>query len=153
MQKSIASLYVSNEQLEFEVENTACLYQHQKIKCILCVCITQKEMATHSSILAWKIPWTEESDRLQSMGLQRVGHDLATKPPPCVYQSLATPWVVSCLCPWDSPGKNTLPFPSPGDLSNPGIEPGCPALQADSLPSEPLEKLPPLPHPGLQEKN
>ena len=35
----------------------------------------EKEMATHSSILAWKIPWTEESDGLQSMGLQRVGHD------------------------------------------------------------------------------
>ena len=30
----------------------------------------EKEMATHSSILAWKIPWTEDSDRLQSMGLQ-----------------------------------------------------------------------------------
>ena len=36
-------------------------------------------MATHSSILAWKIPWTEEAGWLQSMGLQRVGHDLATK--------------------------------------------------------------------------
>ena len=35
----------------------------------------EKEMATHSSTLAWKIPWTEESGRLQSMGLQRVGHD------------------------------------------------------------------------------
>ena len=35
----------------------------------------KKEMATHSSILAWKIPWTEEPGRLQSMGLQRVGHD------------------------------------------------------------------------------
>ena len=35
----------------------------------------EKEMATHSSTLAWKIPWTEESDRLQSMGSQRVGHD------------------------------------------------------------------------------
>ena len=34
----------------------------------------EKEMATHSSTLAWKIPWTEEPDRLQSMGLQRVGH-------------------------------------------------------------------------------
>ena len=34
-----------------------------------------KEMATHSSIVAWKIPWTEESGRLQSMGAQRVGHD------------------------------------------------------------------------------
>ena len=33
----------------------------------------KKEMATHSSTLAWKIPWTEEPDRLRSMGLQRVG--------------------------------------------------------------------------------
>ena len=37
--------------------------------------LLEKEMATHSSILAWKIPWTEEPGRLQSMGLQRVGHD------------------------------------------------------------------------------
>ena len=35
----------------------------------------EKEMATHSSILAWKIPWTEELGGLQSMGSQRVGHD------------------------------------------------------------------------------
>ena len=35
----------------------------------------EKEMATHSSILAWKIPWTEEPGRLQSMGSQRVAHD------------------------------------------------------------------------------
>ena len=35
----------------------------------------EKEMATHSSTLAWKILWTEERGRLQSMGLQRVGHD------------------------------------------------------------------------------
>ena len=35
----------------------------------------EKEMATHSSILAWKIPWTEEPGRLQSMGSQRAGHD------------------------------------------------------------------------------
>ena len=39
----------------------------------------EKEMATHSSILAWEVPWTEEPSRLQSMGLQRVGHNLATK--------------------------------------------------------------------------
>ena len=37
--------------------------------------LLEKEMATHSSILAWKIPWMEEPGRLQSMGLQRVGHD------------------------------------------------------------------------------
>ena len=35
----------------------------------------EKEMATHSSILAWRIPWTVEPDRLQSKGSQRVGHD------------------------------------------------------------------------------
>ena len=35
----------------------------------------EKEMVTHSSTLAWRIPWTEEPGRLQSMGWQRVGHD------------------------------------------------------------------------------
>ena len=35
----------------------------------------EKGMATHSSILAWEIPWTEEPGGLQSIGLQRVGHD------------------------------------------------------------------------------
>jgi len=38
-------------------------------------------MATHSSILAWKIPWTGEPGRLQFMGLQRVRHDQATNTP------------------------------------------------------------------------
>ena len=35
----------------------------------------EEEMVTHSSVLAWKIPWTEEPGSLQSMGSQRVGHD------------------------------------------------------------------------------
>ena len=39
----------------------------------------QKEMAAHSSVLASEIPWTEEPGGLQTMGSQRVGHDLATK--------------------------------------------------------------------------
>ena len=39
----------------------------------------EKEMAIHSSVLAWEIPWTEEPGRLQSMWLQRVGHSLVTK--------------------------------------------------------------------------
>ena len=39
----------------------------------------EKEMTIHSSILAWEIPWTEEPGRLYSMGLQRVGHNLATQ--------------------------------------------------------------------------
>ena len=40
--------------------------------------LLEKEMATHSSTLAWKIPWMEEPGTLQSMGSQRVGHDWAT---------------------------------------------------------------------------
>jgi len=38
----------------------------------------EKELATHSSVLAYRIPWTEEPGRLQSMGLQRVRHSCAT---------------------------------------------------------------------------
>ena len=41
--------------------------------------LLQKGMATHSNILAWKIPWTEEPGRLQSMGHERVGYDIVTK--------------------------------------------------------------------------
>ena len=43
----------------------------------------EKEMATHCSILAWEIPWMEEPGRLQSMGLQRVGHNWATNTHTC----------------------------------------------------------------------
>ena len=39
----------------------------------------EKEMGAHSSILAWETPWTEEPGRLQSMGSQRVRHNLVTK--------------------------------------------------------------------------
>ena len=42
----------------------------------------EKGMATHSSILAWEIPWTEEPGGLESMELQTVRHDLVTKSPP-----------------------------------------------------------------------
>ena len=45
----------------------------------------EKEMATHSSILAWEIPWTEETGGLQSVGSQRVGLDLAPKQPQSLY--------------------------------------------------------------------
>ena len=41
----------------------------------------EKEMATHSNILAWEIPWTEEPDGLQSIESQRVRHDFGSKPP------------------------------------------------------------------------
>ena len=45
----------------------------------------EEEMATHSIILAWEIPWTEEPGRLQSMDSQRVRHDLATEQQQHVY--------------------------------------------------------------------
>ena len=41
----------------------------------------KKDMATHSSILVWRIPWTEEPGGLQSMGLQRVGHNCMSNTP------------------------------------------------------------------------
>ena len=61
----------------------------QTVKCMLTMQETQvrslggedpleKEMATHSSTLAWRIPWTEERDSLQSMEMQRVGHNSGT---------------------------------------------------------------------------
>ena len=43
----------------------------------------EEEMATHSNILAWEIPWTEEPSGLQSMGSQRVGHDLVPMADSC----------------------------------------------------------------------
>ena len=52
----------------------------------------EKEMATHSSTLAWRIPWREEPSRLQSMGSQRVGHDWATN---YYYYSISATRVVS----------------------------------------------------------
>ena len=89
----------------------------------------EKEMATHSSILAWKIPWTEKSGGLQSMGSQRVGHDLVTKPPPSPTYITGLGWIFNMdymlrnsvvsdhlqphglqptklLYPWDFPGQN-----------------------------------------------
>ena len=63
-------------------------------------------------------------------------------------QLFATPWTVAYQVPLSMGFSRQeywsgLPFPSPGDLSNPGIGPGSPALQTDALPSEPPEK--PLP--------
>ena len=48
----------------------------------------EKEMSIHSSILAWRIPWTEEPGGLQSMGLQRVGHDWVTEHTHCIAKCL-----------------------------------------------------------------
>ena len=159
-------------------------------------------MATHCSILAWRIPWTEEPGGLQSIRSQGVGHDWMTKPPPppSVWEGVQklkqlrskniifhpsetclmtgkpclclhwAPWrglpalsslpqvCVSCSVMSDSYNPmdcslplsmgfsrreywSALPFPSPEDFPDPGIEPGAPALQADSLPTELWGKL------------
>ena len=47
----------------------------------------EEEMAMHSSILAWEIPWTEKPGGLQSMGSQRVRHDLVTNPEKLIFKS------------------------------------------------------------------
>ena len=65
----------------------------------------EKGMATHSNILAWRIPWTEEPGRLQSMGSQRVGHDWATN----TFTSAL--WQVHSSAPPLDLGKKS-PFPS-----------------------------------------
>ena len=57
----------------------------------------EKGMATHSSTLAWRIPWTEEPGRLQSMGWQRVGHDWATSLLLFIRTS-TWPWRISNSC-------------------------------------------------------
>ena len=56
----------------------------------------EKEMATHSSILAWEIAWSEEPGVLQSMGWQSVGHDLVTQPQSQALTLDTT--AVSCVC-------------------------------------------------------
>ena len=49
--------------------------QETRVRSLVWEDLLEKEMAAHSSILAWKIPWTVEPGRLLSMGSQRVGHD------------------------------------------------------------------------------
>ena len=49
--------------------------QDTQVRCLDWEDPLEKEMATHSSVLAWKIPWTEEPGGLQFVGLQRVGHN------------------------------------------------------------------------------
>ena len=70
----------------------------------------EKEMVTHSSTLAWKIPWTEETGRLQSVGSQRVGHDWAT----LLYLLMSLLWL-----PGGSVGKE-----SASSVGDPGSIPG-----------------------------
>ena len=70
----------------------------------------EKGMATHFSILAWKIPWAEEPGRLQSMGLQRIRHNWVTNTffQEIVVQSLCCVWFFAI--PWNAACKASLSF-------------------------------------------
>ena len=67
----------------------------------------EKEMATHSSILAWKIPWTEEPGKLQSTGLQRVRHDWTTSPEQ-ILEDGEEQGGMACCSPWGSQSQTLL---------------------------------------------
>ena len=74
----------------------------------------EKEIKTHSSILPWRIPWTEEPGRLQSMRLQRVRHNLATKQPHFLFISSDT-------TARDVSGRKKSIFCGSNSFSNPNI--------------------------------
>ena len=69
----------------------------------------EKAMAPHSSTLAWKIPWTEEPGRLQSMGSLRVGHDLATSLSLFTFMHWRRKWQPTpVFSPGESQGRGSL---------------------------------------------
>ena len=113
----------------------------------------EKEMATHSSILTWRIPWTEKPGRIKSMGSQRVGHDWVNEQQHgCLCAQLlshvrhfAVPWTVARQAPrpWDFSIQeywNRLQSPSSGDLPHPEIKPMSPALAGGFFTSKPPGK-------------
>ena len=75
--KTIALSVWGASQLSQMVKNLPAM-QETQVQSLVGEDPLEKEMATHSSIFAQRIPWTEEPDGLQSMGLQRVGHHSAT---------------------------------------------------------------------------
>ena len=71
--------------------------------------ISEKAMAPHSSTLAWKIPWMEESSGLQSMGLLRVGHDWATSLSLFIFMHWRRKWQPTpVFLPGESQGRGSL---------------------------------------------
>ena len=93
----------------------------------------EKEMAIHSSTLAWKIPWTEEPDRLQSTGLQRVGHNWATSLSLSIEQALSVCSVQHVMSEWPR---------APSSSGRPWTPPACPNTA--------LSVQPPLPQPSAE---
>ena len=125
----------------------------------------ENEIATHSSLLAWRIPWTEEPGGLQSTGVaksrtrlsnftslhftsiqsQDIGQYIQSENVSQLCDSLQPHGLYVAHEATLSMGQeywSGFPFPSPGDLPDPGIQPRSPALEADSLLSETPEKPP-----------
>ena len=74
-----------------------------------CCCVPLATMAPHSSTLAWKIPWTEEPGRLQSIGLLRVGHDWVTSLSLFTFMHWRTKWQSTpVFLPGESQGRGSL---------------------------------------------
>ena len=74
-----------------------------------CECVLEKAMAPHSSTLAWRIPWTEEPGRLQSMGSLRVGRDWATSLSLFTFKHWRRKWQPSpVFLPGESQGRGSL---------------------------------------------
>ena len=80
--------------------------------------LLENEMATHSSIFAWEIPWAEEPGGLQSMGSQRVGHNLATQQQQKQYQGQHGTWL-------SVPYQRRASRPPMGLLFQPSSKPVC----------------------------
>ena len=75
----------------------------------VCMCIIQRAMATHSSILDWRILWTEEPGRMQSMGSVRVGHDWATSLSHFTFMHWRRKWQPTLVfLPGESQGRGSL---------------------------------------------
>ena len=82
--------------------------------CTDLICMLQKAMAPHSSTLAWKIPWTEEPGRLQSMGSRRVVHNCATSLPLFTFMHWRREWQPTpVFLPEKSQGQRSLVHCSP----------------------------------------
>ena len=107
----------------------------------------ENEMATHSSVLAWRIPWMEKPGRLLSMGSHRVGHDWSD----LAAAAAAVNSIQSCLTLCIPMGYSVrgilqarilewVAFPFSQGFLNSEIKPRSPALLADSLPAEPQGK-------------
>ena len=79
------------------------------LKTNVCYSVTEKAVAAHSSTLAWKIPWTEEPGRLQSMGSLRVRHDWATSLSCFTFMHWRRKWQLTpVFLPGESQGRGSL---------------------------------------------